>query len=196
MYPGTISFERFEYPSSLPESVQQRMARVAERVMRRIGYDNGMFNIEMFYNSKKDLIQIVEINPRLVGQFADLMEKVNGTNTYEIMLALAAGEKPIVKKRKGRFKVAASFVLRSFEDKKVTGMPGPEQVEEVKRLFPETLLHTFYEEGERMSDYEHMDDVESYSYAMINMGAADRGSLMAAFDEAKKRLAFSFADLD
>ena len=47
-----------------------------------------------------------------------------------------------------------------------------------------------------MSDYEHMDDLESYSYAMINMGAADRGSLMAAFDEAKKRLAFSFADPD
>ena len=194
MYPGTISFERFEYPSSLPESVQLRMACIAKKVLRRIGYDNGMFNIEMFYDAKKDLIQIVEINPRMVGQFADLVEKVNGTNTYEIMLALAAGERPGVKKRKGKFKVAASFVLRCFEDKRIVRLPDRKQISDVKRLVPETLVHLFYEEGERMSDYEHMDDVESYSYAMINMGAADRGSLMAAFDEAKKRLAFSFAD--
>lgn len=196
MYPGTISFERFEYPSSLPESVQRRMARIAKKVLRRIGYDNGMFNIEMFYDSKKNRIQIVEINPRMVGQFADLMEKINGTNTYEIMLALAAGERPVVKKRKGKFKVAASFVLRSFEDRKVVRLPDPKQICEIKRLFPETLVHSFYEEGDRMSDYEHMDDVESYSYAMINMGAQDRDSLLAAFDKVKKHLAFSFADVE
>ena len=196
MYPGTISFERFEYPSSLPESVQRRMACIAKKVLRRIGYDNGMFNIEMFYDSKKDLIQIVEINPRMVGQFADLVEKVDGTNTYEIMLALAAGERPVVKKREGKFKVAASFVLRCFEDKRVVRLPDRKQISEIKRLLPETLVHLFYEEGERMSDYEHMDDVESYSYAMINMGAQDRSSLLAAFDQAKKRLTFSFADID
>src|ERR1044071_2866192 len=196
MYPGTISFERFEYPSSLPESVQLRMACIAKKVLRRIGYDNGMFNIEMFYDAKKDLIQIVEINPRMVGQFADLLEKVDGTNTYEIMLALAAGERPVVKKREGKFKVAASFVLRCFEDKRIVRLPDRKQISDVKRLMPETLVHLFYEEGERMSDYEHMDDVESYSYAMINMGAQDRSSLLAAFDQAKKRLTFSFADID
>ena len=106
--------------------------------------------------SKKDLIQIVEINPRMVGQFADLLEKVDGTNTYEIMLALAAGERPVVKKREGKFKVAASFVLRCFEDKRVVRLPDRKQISDLKRLLPETLVHLFYEEGERMSDYEQL----------------------------------------
>ena len=34
MYPGTSSFERFEYPSRLPAAVQRRMAEVAARLHR------------------------------------------------------------------------------------------------------------------------------------------------------------------
>ncbi len=78
MYPGTICFERFEYPSSLPQSVQLRMADIANRFMHGIGFNNGLFNIEFMYNPAHDTIHIIEINPRLVSQFADLYEKVDG----------------------------------------------------------------------------------------------------------------------
>src|SRR6185295_3088721 len=78
MYPDTISFQRFEYPSSLSEDVQDVMKSITKKVIRHIGFDNGLFNIEMFYNPETGLIQIIEINPRMVGQFADLMEKVDG----------------------------------------------------------------------------------------------------------------------
>ena len=59
MYPGTIAFERFEYPSSLPEPVQQRMGGIARRLMRGIGYQDGMFNIEFMYDPETEAIRII-----------------------------------------------------------------------------------------------------------------------------------------
>ncbi len=82
MFPGTRTFARFDYPSALPESVQARMAEIATRLMAGIGFDNGMFNIEMMYDAATDRIGIIEINPRMASQFADLYEKVDGTNSY------------------------------------------------------------------------------------------------------------------
>ena len=41
-----------------------------------------MFNIEMMYDAATDRIGIIEINPRMASQFADLYEKVDGTNSY------------------------------------------------------------------------------------------------------------------
>ena len=73
MYPGTISFQRFHYPSELDLDIQNRMSEIARRVMGFIGFDNGLFNIELFYNHQTNKIRIIEINPRMCGQFADLM---------------------------------------------------------------------------------------------------------------------------
>jgi len=88
MHPGTISFARFEYPSALDLGVRERMARIAARFISSIGFDNGLFNIEMFYDPNSNSIHLIEVNPRMCPQFADLMEKVNGVNTYEIALAM------------------------------------------------------------------------------------------------------------
>ncbi len=41
MYPGTISFARFDYPSSLPDAVQNRMIEVVRRVIHGIGLKNS-----------------------------------------------------------------------------------------------------------------------------------------------------------
>ena len=48
------SFERYEYPSIAPEPVQKRAIDVCGRVMKQIGFDNGCFNIEFFWNKKTD----------------------------------------------------------------------------------------------------------------------------------------------
>src|SRR5690554_1304370 len=40
------SFSRYQYPSRLPESVQQRMIGVSGRFLRHIDYDDSPFNIE------------------------------------------------------------------------------------------------------------------------------------------------------
>ncbi|HKR01020.1 MAG TPA: ATP-grasp domain-containing protein, partial [Pyrinomonadaceae bacterium] len=117
MYPGTISFKRFEYPSRLSEDVQHRMARIAETFIKGIGYDNALFNIEFMYNSETDEIHIIEINPKIASQFTDLFEKVDGLSSYSQLLQVALGEEPAAPKGEGAFKVAASCVMRTFEDR-------------------------------------------------------------------------------
>lgn len=194
MHPGTISFQRFDYPSSLPAEVQVRMAEIAARVIRHIGLDESLFNVEMVYNREADRIHIVEINPRMCGQFADLWESVHGINTYEILFSLAAGEKPRFRRDRGRFKVAASFPLRAFEDKRVIRVPDEPQIETIKRAFPVTIVKTYYREGERLSD-RNQGDGQSYRYGVVNMAGDDRPSLLASFEEVRRRLGFSFGEI-
>ena len=67
------------------------MADIAKRLMSGLGFDNGMFNVEMMYDARDDRIAIIEINPRMASQFADLYEKVDGTNAYEVLLDLGIG---------------------------------------------------------------------------------------------------------
>ena len=91
MFPGTIAFSRFDYPSRLPEDVQAHMTDIAVTLMEGLGFDNGLFNIEMMYDADTGRIFIIEINPRMASQFADLYEKVDGTSSYQVLLDIARG---------------------------------------------------------------------------------------------------------
>jgi hypothetical protein len=175
MYEGTLSFKRFDYPSSLDMDVAHRMTRIAERVMTHIGFDDGLFNIELFYNDRTDDVHIVEINPRMCAQFASLMEAVNGTNTYELLVAVAAGRRVPPVHRRACFSVASSFVLRHFTDAIVTAVPRRERVNALKAAFPLSLVTTSYRPGQRLSDVEYESDGYSYRYAVINVaGRSER----------------------
>jgi biotin carboxylase len=121
MYPGTIAFQRFEYPSAVPRGVQSRMAAIAEKAIRALGFDHGVFNVEMFHDPATDRISILEVNPRIAYQFADLYEKVEGFNTYDAVLALATGDAPTLVKGRSRYRNAASFILRAFAGR--AGLP-------------------------------------------------------------------------
>ena len=48
MYEGTLSFERFEYPSRLPGRAGDAAARSSRRRLpRAFGFDGGFFNAEL-----------------------------------------------------------------------------------------------------------------------------------------------------
>jgi hypothetical protein len=191
MYPGTISFRRFEYPSALEASVQARMARIAERLVPAIGFDDGLFNIEMMYDESCDAIRIVEMNPRMCPQFADLMEKVNGVNTYEIALDVAAGRRPrLLRPEAARYRFAASFVPRLFEDRVVARTPGEDDRARFRALFPDARLKVLCREGRRLS--EELQDGATFRYAVVNLGAQSRKALLERYDEALESLGFAF----
>ncbi|CAN5439982.1 hypothetical protein BH20ACI3_BH20ACI3_19310 [soil metagenome] len=95
--------------------------------MRQSDFDSGMFNVEFIYNPRADTILVVKINPRMSSQFADLFEKVDGINSYSVLLDLAFGEEPQISKGEGRYPVAASCVLRTFENKRVMKLPGDDE---------------------------------------------------------------------
>jgi biotin carboxylase len=191
-HPSTKSFVRFDYPSSLSLRVRSRMEDVAGRVVRALELRSTLFNIEMMYDVRRDRIFIVEVNPRMCGQFADLYERVDGVNGYEIALALATGEKPVAKKKKGRDRVASSYPLRIFEPCRVARAPTEDDIRAAERLHPGTLVWPECAEGERLEDFESLEDGQSFRYAVVNVSAPDRGMLQRRFEEVRRALGYYF----
>ena len=189
MFPGTIAFQRFDYPSRLPESVQQRMLQVAQRVLPRLGFEHGQFNIEFMCDLAADRLSIIEINPRMSSQFADLFEKVDGTNSYSVLLDLAFGKPPSTTQRKGKYDAAASCVLRTFQDQRVLRLPSAEEIEEVEARYPDTRVEILATAGRKLS--EQMQDSCSFRYGLINIGASDGEEVLQIFDDCLNRLTFS-----
>jgi biotin carboxylase len=191
MYPGTRSFARFEYPSRLPREVQARIAAVVRRFVAASGLDASCFNVEVFWDEATDALGLIEINPRMSYQFADIYERVDGTSTYAIQLALAAGVPATFRAGSGRDGAAASFVLRRFHDARVVRVPSRGELEALARRFPGATVKVLCERGERLS--QHDQDVESFRYAIVNLGARTSDDLLAQWTEVQRLLRFEFA---
>ena len=190
MHPGTVAFERFEYPSALPQPVQDRMAEVAARVMEAIGFTHGLFNIEFRYDAAQDRLGIVEINPRMASQFADLYEKVDGYSTYSVLLDLAFGRRPTLRQRAGRHAVAFSCVLRTFEDALVLACPSAEDLDEILSRHPDARIEVLAQRGDLLS--QQLQDAYSFRYAIVNLGGQNREDVLKSFDWCREHLKFSF----
>ena len=190
MFPNTIAFQRFEYPSSVPAPVQDRMADVARKVMPALGFDNGQFNIEFIYNPEANTVHIVEINPRMSSQFADLFEKVDGTNSYSVLLDLALGKTPHVKRGEGRHRAAFSCVLRTFRNQMVLKLPSQDELQGLQREFPDIRIEILATEGRKLS--QQMQDTCSYRYGLLNIGGRDKEEILEIFDYCKRQLTFLF----
>ena len=194
MFPNKISFKQFNYPSCLSQSVQERMGAIATRLMQGVGFDNSFFNIEFMYNPDTDALHIIEVNPRMISQFADLIEKVDGTNTYELALALSVGDKPKKRSAKGSHTMSRCFVLRTFENKKVIKAPGTGQTDELFTTFPDARLQLFLQKGQLLS--EAFQDGKSYRYGLVHLGGRDEQELQEKFDACKQLLGFQFEPIE
>jgi biotin carboxylase len=194
MHPGTGSFARFDYPSAMRSEIRERMANIARRAIAGIGLDRAMFNIEMIYEPARDTIRIIEINPRICGQFADLYQKVDGVNGYAIALALAAGDP--VPGGTGRGEAAAtSFPLRLFRPARVRRAPTAEDVAAAEALYPGTLVWIECEAEQELADFERIEDGQSCRYGIVNVGGSSRAELLARLDAVTDRLGFAFEDV-
>jgi biotin carboxylase len=189
LHPGSGSFARFDYPSGLRPEIQRRMEQIARRAILGLGLENSLFNIEMIYEAVRDRIHIIEINPRLCGQFGDLYAKVDGVNSYEVALALAAGDPPELPRGQGRYRAATSFPLRVFEPVQVARAPSAADVSAAEALYPETLVWPECQTGESLIDFE-AEDGHSSRYAVVNLGADDRQGLLERLDAVVGRLGF------
>lgn len=188
------SFARFDYPSRLPAPVCERMAAIARRVIAALGLDWTLWNIEMMYDAAADRVSIVEVNPRICGQFADLYQKVDGTNSYEIALALCTGARPVFEPGCGRFAAAASFPLRVFEPSEVLAAPDDSETAAAEALFPETLVWRECTKGAELADFAG-EDGASQRYAVINLGGSDRADLARRCRAVERRLGFEMGPL-
>jgi hypothetical protein len=182
-----VSFTRFDYPSRLSRPIQARMSDIAQRVMRRIGFDNGLFNIEFFVDGGGQPM-IIEINPRFSPQFTDLFEKVDGTLSHQYIVEMATGGGPALTHRRGRHRIAASCVLRVDGDRLVERAPDARDIARLRAAIPDAHVQVTTDAGKRLS--ESVQDSYTYRYGLIHLGARDRRDLRAKLATAKRLLPF------
>lgn len=105
-----------------------------------IGYDDALFNVEFIYDARSDALHVVEVNPKIASQFTDLFEKVDGASSYRTLLQVALGEEPDFERGRGPFKLAASCVLRRFEDATVLRVPSAAEVAALRSRLPDARV--------------------------------------------------------
>jgi biotin carboxylase len=171
-YPGTNSFERFEYPSCLSATRLDELAGIARRLLPALGFDGGFFNVELFVPDQ-GRPTIVEVNGRIASQFAPLVHALHGRSTYELLFALACGGDPGWTEGEPDG-VAVSYVLRTFEDAFVKSAPEPEEGVEI-------LAHA----GRSLSE-QGANDVRSFRLAIVYDSGETRDE---ALERAKARAA-------
>ncbi len=190
MYEDTQTFERFEYPSRLPGRVQERMIKLTRRVVEGLGFSTGQFNVELFYDRDSDAVTIIEVNPRLSYQFADLYEYIDGSNPYDVLLDLTLGKRPRFERGAGEFKVSSSFVLRAFEGKRITATPSSADVDALSDRYEECTIKVYGKVGTRLK--REMRATGSYRYAIVNVAAQSYLDLFAIHQDAIDNLPFEF----
>ncbi|NLU73860.1 ATP-grasp domain-containing protein [Streptomyces sp. HNM0575] len=193
LYPGTSSFLRYQYPSSVPSEVAERLAGISRRVVLQIGLDNSTFNIEFFWDPDRDRLDIVEVNPRLSQSHAPLFEYVDGVPNHQCMISLALGRDPGLPYREGPYQVAGKWFLRRFSDAYVRHVPDPDDIARVEKEVPGTITDVVAEEGRRLSELP-MQDSYSYELAAMYIGAEDEKRLEEKYQQCVELLPFGLDD--
>jgi hypothetical protein len=189
-----VSFLSYQLPSQLPEGVQNRMVDCAERVLKHIDLDNSPFNMEFFWNPETDQVWLLEINPRISKSHCPIFQMTAGSSHHEVAIDVALGRRPDFPRNEGRFPMAGKFMPRTYHDAVVTRVPPPEDVETVRRRFPELIFEAHVSEGMRLSDLPSQDSY-SFEIADLFIGAGDEAELHAKYREVMAMLNFQFSEV-
>jgi hypothetical protein len=190
-YPDRPSFLRYQYPSTLPEPVARRLVDITTRVVERIGLDSCAFNVEYFWDARRDRVNLLEINPRISQSHARLFEHVDGRTNHDCMVRVALGRDPAMPHRQGRYPVAAKWFVRRFSDGVVRRCPSPEEIAHVERSAPGVVVHLTVRDGSRLSDLLGQDSY-SYRLAEIDVGGRDEAELIEKYQRCIRLLHFEF----
>lgn len=187
MYPGTQAFMRFEYPSQLAPDLRQRMVALTEKLLTGLDYSHGFFNIELIVDARSGAIQIVEINPRMAAQIANLYRRVDGCDPYGMLLDLAVGEAPRSASGGGEFRAAASFVFRRFDGRGAGHVPTAAQIAAMHSRYPDARLILYLKRGAGLA--REMKWLGSHRYAVLNLGGRDAADLHQRYEAIRLELA-------
>ncbi|MEU1117879.1 MULTISPECIES: ATP-grasp domain-containing protein [unclassified Streptomyces] len=190
-YPDSSCFLRHQYPSALPELVQQRLHDVSKRVIRQIGMDAATFSIEYFYDPSTDAINLLEINPRHSQAHAELFAYVDGVPNHHCMVSLAFDEDPALPYREGPYAASAKWYYRWFADGVAHEVPTCEEIDRIEREIPGVRIDVGVEEGRRLSDATHQDSY-SFELAHISTGGDSEEDLRRKYDRSVAALGLSF----
>jgi len=191
---NNVSFLSYQYPSQLPEGIQNRMKSHADKILRHIDLDHTPFNMEFFWDPLTDRIWLLEINPRISKSHCPIFQMATGASHHEVAIDIALGRRPDFPRPEGRFPMAAKFMPRVYGDAKVTRVPSEAEIEAIHRHYPELIVHVYVEEGMWLSELRGQ-DMYSYEIADLFIGAADEPELHAKFRETMQLLDFQFSEV-
>lgn len=190
---GRNPFSRFQYPSTLPATIQRRAGEIASKAVLAIGLDHSPFNVEFFYDEARDQILLLEINPRISLSNSDMFEKVDGLPNQKIMVEAALGRRPAFPHGEGAFTCAGKFFLRRYEDALVTAVPDTPEIERIEQQIPGTIIKLGVSPGVRLSE---LQDQDSYSFELadIYVGGQSQEEMVRNYHKCAQALRFEFAE--
>jgi len=176
MYPGTDAFMRWDYPSRLPERLQQKAEAIAARFLHAVGFTHGFFNMEFVIDEQSCQLKIIEFNPRMAAQFSDLYARVDGKKLHEIAMALSHGIDPATLPRnEPTAACASSFVYRSFDPTAQVPMPTEAEQRAFRVAFPDGLLLQFPKLSSQIQrDFKWLG---SYRFGVVHLGGDNPAEL-------------------
>lgn len=193
LYDNSPSFQRYQYPSTVPDGVVDRLTDISRRVIERIGLESMTFNIEYFWDPGTDAITLLEINPRHSQSHAELFADVDGMANHQVMLRLALGEDPQFPHRRGKYQIAAKCFVRRFTDGVVRRHPSDEEIEAIERIVPGTTISLTAHAGDVLSQLKEQDSY-SYELASVYVGAGDESELIGKFEQVVAALPYEIDD--
>ncbi|MFC7309604.1 acetyl-CoA carboxylase biotin carboxylase subunit family protein [Streptomyces monticola] len=193
-YPGTSSFLRYQYPSTLPDEIQDRLAEVSRKVIAQIGLDHSTFCIEYFCDLDTGTIGLLEVNPRHSQSHAEVFAHVDGIPNHHCMVSLALGEDPQLPYRQGPYKTAAKWFLRRFEDGVVSHRASEKDIERLREEIPGVGVVLHADVGDRLSELPQASDSYSYELAHVYAAAAGEAELRDKYERCVRALDFRFED--
>ena len=194
-YPNATTFSRYQYPSRLPVAVRRRMQERARTLVAFLGLDNTAFNIEFFYDSSRDRVWLLEINPRISQSHSELFAKVDGYSNLRILLDVALGRHPQRRAGAGAFRCAAKYFLRRFADAEVEAVPGEADRRRLADEIPGALAEIEVTPGMHLAELPHQDPY-SYELGYVFLGAANQRQLLQRIRRAEALLPFRLKERD
>lgn len=193
-YDNAPSFLRYQYPSMLPEQVQDHIFDVSRRVITQIGLDNSTFNVEYFWNAAAQRLRLLEINSRHSQSHGFLFRQVDGRPNHAVMVDLALGREPTMPTGQGDYAIAAKWMLRHFSDGIVRNVPTDAEVRAIEQRYNAVQVEVLVDAGARLSD---ADTEDSYSYTLAELFIAGETEqqLRNIFDECCAALAIEIEDI-
>jgi biotin carboxylase len=193
-YSNRATFARYEYPSRLPRRITQQMIEITQRFLDYIDFNDSTFNVEFFWDQGHDRIWLLEVNTRVSQSHSYLFAMVDGASNQQAMVEVGLGQQPAMPHRRGRYRYAAKFFYRWFEDAVVAHLPSPDTIRAIQQRIPDTRIRMNVSEGMKLW---HMREQDSYSYevAWIFVAANARKHLQTHYRQCVDGLDFRFSPL-
>jgi hypothetical protein len=190
-YPNSSAFFAYQYPSVVPDVVQQKMASISKQFLEYIGFDNAAFNIDFFWDKSKNTLRLVEVNPRISVVYSKLFHQVEGVSNHQVSLNLALNHPPVIEKNQYDFNVASVFFYREFKNAWVERVPTQTEIVVIEANFPGTMIQVEVKPGMYLSDLTEQD---SYSYLVCRIftGAVNQRDLLNNYQKCLKQLKSKF----